>query len=272
MSHIQTDVSEAGLITAIRANMMELFQLLSTTSPAENFSNEKFTGWLTPLPHPWFNGVLCHQKPTATDEAFITEAIAYFQDKKVNAFTWWLAPQLTSTDWEPALTARGFGFSNDTPGMAVDLNHLNESAPPVPGLEIRHVNNAEMLQTWAEVFARGYGLPEDWATTIFALWLKFGLEFPMRNYLGYWQGEPVSTSTIFYGGGAAGIYDVATLPAARGQGIGAALTLQPLLEARARGYHIGTLQSSQMGFKIYQKLGFKHVCQIENFYLSSTQH
>jgi ribosomal protein S18 acetylase RimI-like enzyme len=80
------------------------------------------------------------------------------------------------------------------------------------------------------------------------------------------HGKPVATSTLFYGGGAAGIYDVATLPELRGKGLGAALTLQPLLDARSQGYRIGVLQSSEMGFNVYKKLGFRHLCQIENFY------
>jgi hypothetical protein len=54
---------------------------------------------------------------------------------------------------------------------------------------------------------------------IFDVWDKMGLDFPVRNYLGYFNGEPISTSTVFYSAGVAGIYDVATLPEARGRGL-----------------------------------------------------
>jgi ribosomal protein S18 acetylase RimI-like enzyme len=64
------------------------------------------------------------------------------------------------------------------------------------------------------------------------------------------------------------MYCVATLPEARGKGIGAAVTLKPLQEARAAGYRVGVLQSSELGFNVYKKLGFRHLCQIENFFLS----
>ena len=97
--------------------------------------------------------------------------------------------------------------------------------------------------------------------------MQLGLDLPVRNYLGYLNGKPVSTCTIFYGG-AAGIYCVSTLPEARGKGIGGAITLKPLQEAREMGYRVGVLQSSEMGFNVYKKLGFRHLCQIENFYLS----
>jgi ribosomal protein S18 acetylase RimI-like enzyme len=152
--------------------------------------------------------------------------------------------------------------------MAIDLHEMNESIRAVDGFEIHEVRDEESLRIWAGIFVNGYGLPSDWESLTTDLWLKLGLDFPMLNYLGYLNGKPVSTSSVFHGGGVAGIYCVATLPEGRGKGIGAAITLKPLQDARQLGYRIGVLQSSRMGFDVYKKLGFRHLCQIENFYLS----
>lgn len=267
MESIQTDVSDEALVIAIRANMCAFFRQLSRANPAEHFETTQFTRWYTPIAHPWFNGVLSSNLPDG-NEPFIAETIQYFRDKGVGMFTWWLEPHLKRADWEPALTKHGFGFSDDTPGMAVDLQTLDDSKLVMDSLEIRLVTDDETLRVWANVFLKGYGLPPAWEALTLDLWKKLGLDLPMQNYLGYWHGKPVSTSTAFYGGGAVGIYDVATLPEARGKGLGAALTLKPLLDARNLGYRVGALQSSEMGFNIYRKLGFRHLCQIENFYLS----
>jgi predicted acetyltransferase len=59
---------------------------------------------------------------------------------------------------------------------------------------------------------------------------------------------------------------VTCLPEARGQGIGAAITLAPLLEARRLGYRISILQASHLGYKVYRRLGFQDYSKL-NIYL-----
>jgi len=268
MEHIQTDVSDEELITAIRANMSDLFRHMGRSMPENFFENEKFARWYTPVQHPWFNGVVSSGPFEEMDDAFIRGTIQFFRDNQIRTFTWWMEPPLRPSDLEPVLSKHGFGFDNGTPGMAVDLQALNEPIETVDGLEIHVVENEKTLRAWTNVFINGYGLPSAWESATFELWKQMGFDLPLRNYIGYLNGKPVSTSTLFNGGGAAGIWSVSTLREARGRGIGAALTLKPLQDARAMGYRIGVLQSSEMGFNIYKKLGFRHLCQIENFYLS----
>ena len=266
MNHIQTDVSNEALVNAIRANLSEFFRYLSKCYPEEHFENERFTRWHTSVQYPWFNGVLSSQPPSSLDDAFVEDTIRYFHAKNVGTFTWWMEPHLVYSDWEPVLSQHGFGLSDGTPGMAADLQELNEAAQTVNGLELRVVADDEALRAWALIFTLGYGLPSDWEPSIYEFSLRLGLGFPIRNYLGYWNGEPVATACLFFGAGVAGIYSVATLPKARGKGIGTAVTLQPLLKAREMGYRIGVLQSSEMGYNVYKSLGFRHLCQIEYFH------
>jgi predicted GNAT family acetyltransferase len=129
--------------------------------------------------------------------------------------------------------------------MALDLNELNKSKQPIQGLEIRVVEDDEAMRTWAKVFTLGYNLPLEWTDGILDMWQRLGLDLPIRNYLGYLNGESVATASLFFGGGAAGIYSVAVLPALRGKGLGKALTIKPLLDARGMGYRIAVLQSSE---------------------------
>ena len=141
MNHIQTDVSDEALVTAIRANLCDFFRYLGKSTPETYHQAGTFGRWYTPLAHPWFNGVLSSAPAKEKDDIFIEESIQYFRAKNINMFTWWMDPHLTRSDWEPALSKHGFHFSDDTPGMAIDLQTLDESKGKVDGLEIRAVDD-----------------------------------------------------------------------------------------------------------------------------------
>ncbi len=265
---IQTDRSDPALIHAIRANLNAFFRHVAETAPEGEFVDEHFTRWSTPIPHPWFNGAISSRQPRDGDSDFIEASLSHFRSKNLPSCTWWLDPPLECADWQPMLSRYGFHVSSDTPGMALELETLHEPAQDLDGLDVRVVADAESLRAWAKVFTIGYGLPPDWEKSVHQLQLQLGLGFPVRNYVGFINGEPVATSCLFLGAGVAGIYSVATLPKARGKGIGSAVTLRALQNARELGYHIGILQSSDMGYNVYKRLGFRQLCQIEYFYLS----
>ena len=144
MNNIQTDLSDQSLITAIRANLCEFYRHLNRSFPETSFVNAKFLRWRASIGHPWFNGVLSSQPPEKEDAAFIEDTIGYFRGEGIGAFTWWIDPRLQTADWEPVLANYGFGYSDDTPGMAIDLKALN-NLPAVDGVEVHVVADEETL-------------------------------------------------------------------------------------------------------------------------------
>ena len=61
---------------------------------------------------------------------------------------------------------------------------------------------------------------------------------------------------LFLSAGVAGLYHVQVHPERR-KGIGTALTLVPMHDARKAGYEISVLQASKMGEPVYRKIGFE---------------
>ena len=132
------------------------------------------------------------------------------------------------------------------------------------GLEVEQLSGNSDLPAWYDVLAACFGFP-DRAREPFiestAAALR-GAPGVLRCYLARLAGEPVATSFMVLGAGVAGIHGVGTLPQARRQGIGAAMTLAPLRDARDLGYHVGVLRASDLGMAVYRRLGFRECGEI----------
>jgi len=87
-----------------------------------------------------------------------------------------------------------------------------------------------------------------------------------RYYLAQLDGEPVASAGLTLAAGVAGVFLVAAVEAARGRGIGTAITMAPLLAARDRGYAVGVLQANEMGYPIYARMGFTEQFRYRSFY------
>jgi len=98
------------------------------------------------------------------------------------------------------------------------------------------------------------------------IWFEFfnyaACRTPFQTYMGLLDGKPVATSQLCISAGVAGIYNVTCLPEARKRGIGSALVMCPLFDARQVGMKIGVLQSSPMGYNAYKRLGFQDFGQL----------
>jgi hypothetical protein len=129
--------------------------------------------------------------------------------------------------------------------------------PTPTGLTVAPVEDNETLKHWAHVVNIGFGLPSWSETFLFRLFADLAFELPLRNYLAMLNGQPVGTSQLFLGAGVAGIYNVTCVPQARGQGVGAAIALAPMLEALHLGFRISILQASHLGYNVYRRLGFR---------------
>lgn len=156
------------------------------------------------------------------------------------------------------------------PGMFADLRKMNEAvleqAPA--GFTIEEVQDERDLADFKRVLIAGYGMPDLMADGWVQASRRAGIgKTPWRMYLGRLNGEPVATNIILNSAGVAGVYGIATIPSMRGKGIGSAITLKPLLDARDEGYTYSVLFASDMAIHTYERIGFQ-LCDVRiNRYL-----
>jgi GNAT superfamily N-acetyltransferase len=264
-SDILKDFSAPALVMAIKANLFEWYRYIGRSPGAEMHQSPQLTWLLTGIPTSFVNGVLrARLEPDNVDDV-IAETLAHFKSRNVTNFSWWVEPGDRPADLGEHLVARGFNYTEGGPGMAVDLLELNEDLTTPSGLTIERVGDPEMLRKWAYASLTGFGISDTNVSTWFDVFAGLGFDLPLRNYVGSLNGEAIATSGLFLAAGVAGVYVVATIPEARRQGIGAAITLAPLREARAMGYRIGILHSSPMGLGVYHRIGFKEYCKMSHY-------
>lgn len=268
--------SEAELASAVEENLFDLFRAMAAALPGSEIDEgDQLSRHLAFPTNPMFKGVWRTRLAADEVDEAIDETLAWFKSRNAPFLFWWTGPSTTPDDLGERLMARGLlsmegqmealakgikQTSLGAPGMVADLHDMNEAAlmQVPPGFTIEEVQDDATLEDFKRVFVESYEIPE-WAGQA---WVdatrQLGIgRTPWRMYVGWLDGQPVATNMLFTGGGVASVYAVATMPSARGQGIGGAITLKPLLEARDMGYRYAVLFATEMGVHAYQRIGFR---------------
>lgn len=174
--------------------------------------------------------------------------------------SWWLDPHSTPAALPEALERGGYVGNETVPAMAISLeSDLRE--PELPdGARLTWVAGREQMRAAQRMVGIGFGMPpafaEDMADRLADMGRQPG---PARVVVATLDGEAVASATASTADEVTGVYSVVTLPKARGKGPGRAVTVAVLRDARERGARMGVLESTEMGFPVYARIGFEHV-------------
>lgn len=253
-------------VATVKANFLAYLRFLQSSPAMASASSAGVARWSCAVPHPWLNGVLVSRPAAADERGLIADSLGYFRSAGLTSASWWVDPSVSTSDWEPHL--RRFGFRPDwaTPAMMLDLTTAPLANRASPELEVREVLDDELLREWTRTMVAGFGLPESWQEGIAELLRGAGYGGPLRHWVGYVRGSPAGISSLFVGAGVAGLRYLATAPEARGRGVGAAMAGRALLAAQAQGHTVAVLESSDMGYGLYLKLGFRMVGPLDYYY------
>ncbi len=265
-SNLLQDTHDAAAVArAIEENFFAFWRVFARWMGTDIHENAGMLWTTSDLALSLVNTVARTELADREADAAIDRVLADYAARRVPV-QWMIGPTTHPADLATRLRARGFVPDGSEPGMAVELALLGENAAIPAKLEIRPVVDRAGLLDWSRVSIEVFIAPEmpSLAGRMLDYFARHEPEPPtlIRSYLGYWDGEPVATTSLMPAAGVAGIYNVATVPRARNRGIAGAMTMFALREGQALGYRVGILQSSDMGYKVYRRLGMVPICRL----------
>jgi ribosomal protein S18 acetylase RimI-like enzyme len=249
------------IVEAIESNLADYWLAMGENPKGEIHDNDsvrwEYSGG------PYFNRVVTAELDQSEAEQKIEEVVREFAARRA-AITWLVGPSATPGDLGERLTQHGFNQYEVWKGMARDLTSLGSSPELSPDIHWVLVHDVASRKDWLHVISRSYDLPRSARELLYESVLAAEGSNPNSwlHNLAYLDGKPVAASTLFVSNETAGIYLVATLPEARGKGLGTAVTWRALVQARELGCMLAVLQSTEMAQGIYEKLGFRTYCDI----------
>ncbi len=254
-------------IHAIEQNMLSWLPVFERLGGAQQEDIHGAKRTITNIPLALFNSIMSTRLDPEDVEPTIEYIVADAVARNVPVL-WWIGPSTRPTDLAKSLINHGFDMDEDGPGMAVELASLNDNLPGPEGLSILPARDEASWHAWCQAMTQGFEVPAARIEFARQQWydlLSKSDPHTTQAFIAWKLGRPVATSLLQLGGGAGGIYGVATIPEERRKGIGAQVTLHALKRARQMGYTIGILQSSDMGLPVYRSIGFKECCQITSY-------
>jgi len=233
----------------------------SLGTPAETTPD----GWVTRFggvvavvarsPIPLFNHVLI-ETPEATPDD-LRAAVAALEETELR-FTVSLRVGIDDRLAEVLQASTLVPVVKPTPGMF--LRPPTHSETP-SDLEIR--SGRDVFDDHCVVSAEGFGMSLE--TLRGVLTPELADRDDIVFYAGYVGGEPVTSSAGVLHDSSVTVVNVATLPQHRGRGYGGAMTMATVVDGGERGCDAAFLQSSEMGFPVYKRLGFETVVEYDSW-------
>lgn len=258
------DPTPNQLLRAVASNH-RWWMIRSTRSAGGEVRRQKGVAWVyTPspggevaIPFPHLSG--------ASPGDQLDDITSYYRARRpVRGVTFWSLDPPKPSDLAARLAARGFEWSFRPHWMWLDLGKMRTYHPEPAGVRIEPVEDeapwdVEDLPYYSrDAVAHQHALRHMRPRRVwrFGAWLDGRIAGHATLHL--------TTGRL----GVAGIYSVGVVPAARNRGIGVAVTLAVCELARQLGCRHALLNSTEMGERVYGRIGFESLGYGQTWFLS----
>lgn len=262
---ILEDVGREEIISAVVTNYFqtwgEIVSSFGYQSPQDLFGLQ---GFISGIKYMMMNSIF-DGDPRLT-HSDVQDILEYFKNHQL-PMMWFLSPKGRKL----AQILRDVGLeeaSMQVLGMVLDLKSINHKkmAEKTTSYDIRPASTVD-ADVFADIFLESFEV-RSFLRKDMRIFAKNFLAHPhSTNFIGYLDEKPVTTVSVVYDAGVAGVYNVATLPEARGKGFAHAAMAKVIEDILANGYQYSILHATPMGKGVYTKLGYQEYFSFQRFLL-----
>lgn len=222
----------------------------------ESASREHGARWvlMPTAPYPRFNHVGCIRVESDQVDDLIASARRFFAASGIRTAAYLITPATRPAGLADRLIQQGY-WSESVPVMVWDGTPLPAHHPP--GLRVRRMPPGETELFWhvlRQVFFPGAtGAP----LAAGRRGVEVSAEIGATNYVAFLGEQPVGAGTLYIRGKMGGVYNLCTLPAFQRLGVATAIMGFCVADARAAGCEYVGLTPTEMGRRLYERLGFR---------------
>ncbi|MCA1218625.1 GNAT family N-acetyltransferase [Streptomyces sp. 8L] len=171
---------------------------------------------------------------------------------------WWIGPSARPHDLPQRLAALGFTALAPVQMMRARLTGEAQVPRTRTGARARPVEGLGALADFVAVHSAAYGASRGTARFFHRVLasLPHTAGGPLWHVVLRADGRPVAVASVFLRDGVAGLYNVATVPQARGRGFGTEAARTALAGAYERGARTAVLGAEPGAAGMYRTLGF----------------
>lgn len=141
--------------------------------------------------------------------------------------------------------------------MYLLLNKIKENYELAEGFNLKQVDSEERMNIWSNIVCKGYEILDEHIEEFKKMLLALKDNSSYKFYIGYENGEPVSSSALLkLDDDTCGMYCAATLPSHRNKGIGASTIIETLKDAKKNAVELILIQAPEEYISLFKSLGF----------------
>lgn len=246
------------LVSSANRNLQTAFRKLANHVPGgetNQFGSIQvaFSG----LPVPIYNRAFVFDTPHGDN---LRNAISWMTDRE-EPF-WMTVSERVLTDFESILSELPLEKTDRVdPGMALELGE--EIPANSTDAEISSLADESELGEIARISASVFETPIDIARQAYQPSLLD--DDTTQVFIGRVDGQPAASGLMVRSGDVVGVYTIGVLEEYRRRGIGEAMTWEVIRTGRDVGCRLAVLQSSEMAYSLYEKMGFETVVTYHHF-------